>query len=157
MIKVDEKLFKSLKILFSLGFIPFLTFGTIILYDINALFLLPIGASFLLFLIYSKVNFSETIIKLRGDVNQIQVGWETEPLTKLDEIEEKMNVDYNGKGDLTEWNKMIKLLKESKVWRQRVEDDEYLGAWEPNGRTSNTGHYNTGYSNNNTNNNNKRG
>ena len=93
MIKVDNKLFKSLKFLFSLGFLPFLTFGTIILYDINALLLLPLVAFFLLFLIYSKVNFSETIIKLRGTVSESKVGWNSESLTKLDEIEGKMNVD----------------------------------------------------------------
>lgn len=142
MIKVDEKLFKSLKILFSLGFIPFLTFGTIILYDINALFLLPIGASFLLFLIYSKVNFSETLIKLRGDVNQIQVGWETEPLTKLGTVENRLNGETNEDNDLSEWNTMLKLLKESKGWTHRVLADENAGAWYQNKRESNTGNYN---------------
>lgn len=116
MIKVDEKLFKSLKFLFSLGFLPFLTFGSLILYDINALFLLPLGAAFLLFLIYSKVNFSETLIKLRGDVNQIQVGWETEPLTKLGTVENRLNGETNEDNDLSEWNTMLKLLKESKGW-----------------------------------------
>lgn len=142
MIKVDEKLFKSLKFLFSLDFLPFLTFGSIILYDINALFLLPIGASFLLFLIYSKVNFSETLIKLRGDVNHIQVGWETEPLTKLGTVENRLNGETNEDNDLSEWNTMLKLLKESKGWTHRVLADENAGAWYQNKKEHNTGNYN---------------
>lgn len=142
MLKVDEKLFKSLKFLFSLGFLPFLTFGTIILYDINALFLIPLGASFLLFLIYRKVNFRDTLIKLRGDVNQIQVGWETEPLTKLGTVENRLNGETNEDNDLSEWKMMLKLLKESKGWTHRVVLDENAGAWYQTKRENNTGNYN---------------